>query len=100
NKVKITNFFNENSWSGREVKITQINTPYSKSIITKIFELVLGGFLGNFFEFIFKKYQVAKINRSAKSKKKGYKPLVFVSDKEIRFHEDTKRVEEYVKNRA
>lgn len=62
----------------------------------KLGEFLLKGKFGDFVEKLFKKYQIQRIKKNLKETK-TYKPLLRYNDTELRFHMDTRRIEEWIK---
>ncbi len=60
-------------------------------------EWLLGGKIGNWLEKILKNIQLRKMQAQQESAR-GYKPRIIVSDDELEFHPDTKRIEEYAQD--
>jgi predicted nucleotidyltransferase len=93
----IESFLRANDWAG-EIEIDyKLLSNKKNSLIKKIGEFFLKGRLGNFLESKFKEYQVKRIEKNLK-KTKTYKPLIKYDDTELRFHIDTRRIEEWIEN--
>lgn len=94
NKNKIKAFFESNNWAGDIESNFNKWIGEEKSFFRKFLELTFHGISGNIQEKIFKTYQIKRIEKNL-SKNLGYKPRVKYDNTEIRFHMDTKRIEEY-----
>ena len=93
---RITEFFDANDWlSPKRVYERDVRYVGSAStFLEKCFEVVLGGWFGDFVEKILKKWLIKKIKNS---KKLGYKPRVVWSDEKLELYRDTRRIEEMIK---
>ena len=67
----------------------------AKNIICRVVEYLLHGVMGDFFEMVLKKIQLYKINTSVLCAE--YEPRIRVSDDELEFHPDTRRIKEWMK---
>lgn len=93
----IQRFYRANEdWIGKTRLYQEDNRHiYKKSGWAKTFlQWLLSGRIGNWLENILKKIQVRKIEQSKKYQE-TYKPRITVSDIELEFHPDTKRIEDY-----
>lgn len=94
NQEKINSFLEINAdWVGEKRKVKDIKEI--KSIFKTLKEFFLGGLFGDIVEQCLKFVQLKKINRHILDESK--KPRVFISDKELEFHPDTLRIEEFLK---
>jgi len=97
NKKSIENFFNTNKWAGKmEIDYGRWQGE-DRSFWKRFGEFVLKSKPGSFIEKIFKKYQTQRVEKGLE-KAKGYKPRVKYNDTELKFHMDTRRIEEWLKN--
>jgi predicted nucleotidyltransferase len=90
-------FLRANNWAGDIRADYKFLFNKKNSLIKKIGEFLLKGKLGDFLEKKIKKYQIKRIEKNLEISK-GYKPLIEYNDTELRFHMDTKRIDEWVKN--
>lgn len=91
-ETRMAEFFAANDWLNppRVYKRHEKYIGSANSWCKKVVEFVLGGWLGNIFESVLKKWLVKKIENP---KKLGYKPRVFWDDTKIELYRDTKRIE-------
>ena len=93
---RITEFFDANDWLSPK-RVYERDVRYvggASTFLEKCFEVVLGGWFGDFVEKILKKWLIKKIENS---KKLGYKPRVVWSDEKLELYRDTRRIEEMIK---
>ncbi len=99
NTTLIQRFYRANEdWIG-EARLYQENPrhKYKKDgRIKKMLEWLLEETLGDWLEKILKKIQIKKIEIAA-NRASVYKPRIIISDEELEFHPDTKRIQEYLK---
>jgi hypothetical protein len=69
--------------------------PKPKARITKIFEYVCGHTFGNLAESWHRRMQMDRVIRS-QQEDAGYKPRIVVSDEELEFHPDTRRIDQFL----
>jgi len=96
----IEKFFSANEWCGRRQTALQCAVPAPRhesapSAVRCVLERILGGGLGDAVEDLCRRYQVRRIEKNI-GDSLGYKPYVKYDDDEIRFHIDTRRIEEWV----
>lgn len=89
--VTIQEFFEANSWADREKYIGDIRHKQKSSLFKKAIELMLGGAFGNVLERGFRQMQLRRIKNNL-AKESGFEPRLKVSDEELEFHPDTKRI--------
>ncbi len=98
-KEAIEAFFNANAWAHEPIYRGLSSIRREWSLISAVGEWLFGGRLGNWLEKRLRRYQVKRIEKNLASSL-GYKPIVRYDDAELRFHTDTKRIEEWLtKNR-
>ena len=90
---RMAEFFSVNTWvtPPRVYKRHEKYIGGANSLCKRLSEFVLGGWLGNLFEHVLKKWLVKKIKNEEKL---GYKPRVFWDDTKIELYRDTKRIHE------
>ena len=91
----ISDFFKANDWL-KPLRQYERDPRYSgqgKSFIKSVIEFIFRGWLGNKLEQVLKKLQLRRIERGL-PQALGYKPRFVVSDLELEFHMDTRRIEE------
>ncbi|MBU2101217.1 hypothetical protein KKH05_00630 [Patescibacteria group bacterium] len=96
NEEVLTDFFEANDWLNPR-RVYKRDSRYlgdSKSILRKFIEIILGGWFGDLLEKL-KFIQIWVIKRGV-HKRLGHKPAFVCSDDELRFHIDTKRIDEMV----
>lgn len=88
-------FFAANKWAGRKnVTFDARWSKERKSFMASTLETLLSGGLGDWFERLFRTYQIKRIEKGISNGALGYKPQIVYDDTELRFHVDTKRIEE------
>ncbi|MEK7464294.1 MAG: hypothetical protein AAB617_00765 [Patescibacteria group bacterium] len=92
NRDKVQEFLDSNKWAGDLNLINDERLSGTKSIVAKLFEFVLGGFMGGIIESFLGRLQISKINKHLEGSL-GYKPRVIFDENELEFHLDTKRIE-------
>lgn len=94
----IQRFFRANKDWMKEPRLYQLDARhlYKKSNwIKRTREWLLSGFFGDWLEKKLKKIQIKKIEAGLIHKTNTYAPRIIVSDDELEFHPDTKRIELY-----
>jgi len=93
-KEAIEVFFDANTWANEPIYRGPSSIRREWSLISVVGEWLFGGRLGNWLEKRLKRYEVKRIERNLASSL-GYKPVVRYDDAELRFHTDTRRIEEW-----
>lgn len=93
----IDSFKTANNWAG-EPKYSTLDLRYkhNQSKIKNTFEYILSGSVGNIIENKLRAIQIKRINTSL-VKNTGFTPRIKVSNDELEFHPDTKRIYELTK---
>jgi hypothetical protein len=95
-KIVIQRFYRANEdWLGKTPLYQEDKRHiYKKSgWLKKSLEWALSGRIGDWLENMFKKIQIKKIKRGVEYQE-TYKPRIIISDKELEFHPDTRRIED------
>ena len=93
---RMAEFFSANSWV-TPPRVYRRHEKYigsASSLCKRLSEFVLGGWLGNIFERMLKRWLVTKIKNEEKL---GYKPRVIWNDTKIELYRDTRRIEEMLR---
>lgn len=86
-EAKIDEFFSANTdWAGNRKSGNDMLMVKKFNFIRIFLDILLRGFLGDFFEAIFKKIQVLKIETNKDVHSKGRGPRIYVGDDELAFH--------------
>lgn len=96
--ILIQRFYRANQSWMRNPKLYEKTARHlftEKNILGKLKEEILSGTFGDWLESELKKIQSNKIEQG-RNPAKEYKPRIVVSDSELEFHPDTRRIEEYV----
>jgi len=100
--AKVREFFLVNqTWAG-EVNFKNDDTRYrhrTKSFFKRKLEWFLSGKTGDWLEKTLRRWQIAKIEASAKSGQ-GFEPRIIYNDNELEFHPDTKRILDYLARKS
>jgi hypothetical protein len=96
---KIAQFFECNDWLNppRTYERDTRHLDQTSSLFSRVLEIILSGRLGNRLEDKLGRWQEKKI-RNGLDKSLGYKPSFVCSKRELRFHMDTRRIEEMLKS--
>lgn len=97
----ISDFFRANDWLEPR-RFYERDSRYlgnGDSFIKSILEFLFRGSIGGWLEKRFKKLQLNRIERGL-PQALGYKPRFVVSDSELEFHPDTKRIEDFLRNQG
>lgn len=96
-KEAIESFWNANSWAGEpKHSLVDLRYRHKPSMVKNIMERLLKGNIGNFIERNLKEIQIKRIKRGFVPNK-GFAPRIRVTDDELEFHPDTKRINELTK---
>ncbi|HEY4523445.1 MAG TPA: hypothetical protein VJK04_01055 [Candidatus Paceibacterota bacterium] len=93
----IRDFFKTNDWMGERTYIGDIRHKNPRSRLKIFLEYILSGLIGNKLEAFLKKLQVRRIKNNLEKDVHGFEPRLRVSDEELEFHPDTKRIRELVR---
>lgn len=95
NEESLEEFFKSNDWVD-PVRVYERHEEYLGPVdswVKRIVEKILGGKFGDWFESLMESWQVSRIERGMNNSL-GYKPKFIYSSEELRFHVDTRRIEE------
>jgi hypothetical protein len=93
-KSAVIKFLQANEWVKREEPRFDGRWQSTKfNLFRRVSEVVLGGKVGNFFERIVKFWQLRRIQKKIPPAGVG---RVYISDEELEFHPDLRRIEEVV----
>ena len=93
----IRKFFKANEWMGERNYVGDIRYLNQASRIKMFLEFILDGYIGNIFESVLGKLQLRRIKHNLEKDTGGFEPRLRVSDEELEFHPDTRRISELVK---
>lgn len=98
-KDSVLDFLMINSqWVGETIDFDDSNwVNFKPNILTRLFELLLKGYFGDLLEYILKNIQMKRIEKGIRKGVLGHEPILIYNENELRFHIDTRRIEEYCK---
>lgn len=88
----IRKFFKANEWIRERTYVGDIRHKNPPSRIKMFLEFILGGPIGNALESILRKLQLGRIKHNLEKDTGGFEPRLRVSDEELEFHPDTRRI--------
>ncbi|MDI6734559.1 MAG: hypothetical protein QMD50_03700 [Patescibacteria group bacterium] len=95
NKYEIESFFKSNDWVGRTVDLeNKYFRTKTFNKISRFIEFLLGSFLGDVFELLVKKIQIARIKKSLAKEKINLTARIKFNDEELEFHPDNTKIKE------
>ncbi|MFB6212349.1 MAG: hypothetical protein ABEI53_00815, partial [Candidatus Magasanikbacteria bacterium] len=93
NKEEIRNFFSKNQWAEPRKRSYSQLKEREEGLIMRSLEFSWQSKLGNWLEEALRRYQIYRIKKSLKKGFVGYNPQLNYSGRELRFHMDTRRIE-------
>ena len=92
----VDKFYEANDWVKRRPYPEDRRFKVGSSLVKNILELLLGNFVGNKLEKIFKKIQLKRIYKNL-NKTIGYRSRLKFTDHELEFHPDTENTENWIR---
>jgi len=95
-KERIEFFFKANNWAGEpKTNLTDLRYQHRYSLIKTTGTYILSGKLGDIIEKKLKNFQIKRIH-SGFLESQGFAPRIRVTDDELEFHPDTRRISELI----